>query len=94
MHRIRHWVSFPSDAIRYCVAEAGIGPSDLDVIAINQDAGVNLWKKVAQMIARRPDLVLVLDRIRNTRYRVEALVLADAPHDIRLYHSDDAWENP
>jgi carbamoyltransferase len=40
------------------------------VVAINQDAGANLWKKVAYMVMRRPDLSLVLDRIRNKRERI------------------------
>jgi carbamoyltransferase len=67
--RIKHWAGFPSEAIRYCLSEAGIRLGDLDVVAINQDAAANLWKKVAYMVMRRPDLSLVLDRIRNKRER-------------------------
>ena len=67
--RIKHWAGFPSEAIRCCLAEGGIRLADLDVIAINQDASANLWKKVAYMVMRRPDLSLVLDRIRNKRER-------------------------
>ena len=67
--RIKHWAGFPSEAIRYCLAEAGIRLADVDAVAINQDAGANLWKKVAYMVMRRPDLSLVLDRIRNKRER-------------------------
>ena len=48
----------------------GIRLADVDAVAINQDAGANLWKKVAYMVMRRPDLSLVLDRIRNKRERV------------------------
>src|SRR5450631_1586558 len=68
--RIKHWAGFPSESIRYCLAAAGIRLGDVDVVAINQDAGANLWKKVAYMVMRRPDLSLVLDRIRNKRERV------------------------
>ena len=68
--RIKHWAGFPSESIRYCLAEANIRLGDVDVVAINQDAGANLWKKVAYAIMRRPDLSLVLDRIRNKRERV------------------------
>lgn len=68
--RIKHWAGFPSEAIRYCLAEAGIGLGDLQVVAINQDAGANLWKKVAYLALRRPDLSLILDRIRNKRERI------------------------
>lgn len=68
--RIKHWAGFPSEAIRSCLEQAGIRLGDVEAIAINQDAGANLWKKVAYMATRRPDLSLVLDRIRNKRERV------------------------
>jgi carbamoyltransferase len=68
--RIKHWAGFPSEAIRYCLAEAGMHLGDVDVVAFNQDAGANLWRKVAYTVMRRPDLALVLDRIRNKRERV------------------------
>ncbi len=68
--RIKHWAGFPSESIRYCLAEAGIGLADVDVVAINQDARANLWRKIAQMVMRRPDLSLLLYRIRTRRKRV------------------------
>lgn len=67
--RVKHWAGFPTEAIRYCLAEAQIGIGDLDIVAINQDAGANLWKKIAYTATKRPDLSLVLDRIRNKRER-------------------------
>ena len=67
--RIKHWAGFPSEAIRYCLQAAGANLSSLDVVAINQDASANLWKKLAYTATRRPDLSLVLDRIRNKRER-------------------------
>jgi predicted NodU family carbamoyl transferase len=53
--RIKHWAGFPSEAIRYCLAEAGIRLGNMDVVAINQDAGANLWKKVAYTSVRALD---------------------------------------
>lgn len=67
--RIKHWAGFPSEAIGYCLAEAGVGLDVVDHVAINQDSGANLWRKVAFMVLRRPDLSLVLDRLRNKRER-------------------------
>lgn len=67
--RIKHWAGFPSEAMRYCLTEAGIGLSQVDHIAINQDGKANLGKKLAFMLAKRPDLGMVLDRIRNKRER-------------------------
>lgn len=67
--RIKHWAGFPSEAIRYCLAEAGIGLQDVDHVAINQDAKANLWKKIGFTLAKRPDLGMVLDRIKNKQER-------------------------
>ena len=65
--RIKHWAGFPSEAIRYCLAEGGIALGDVEHIALNQDAKANLGKKIAYTLLRRPDLSLVLDRLRNKR---------------------------
>lgn len=71
--RIKHWAGFPSEAIKYCLAEAGIGLADLTHKAINQDAKANLLKKMSFTLANRPDLGMVLDRIKNKSERSNAL---------------------
>ncbi len=68
--RIKHWAGFPSEAIRYCLREAGIGLDDLHHVAINQNTKANFGRKIAYTLFRRPDLGLVLDRIRNKRKRL------------------------
>lgn len=45
--RVKHWAGFPAEAIRYCLRVAGIRLADVSHVAINQEAGANLWKKVA-----------------------------------------------
>jgi len=67
--RIKHWAGFPSEAIRYCLAEAGVGLDAIEHVAINQDSRANFWRKVGFTLAKRPDLGLVLDRIRNRHKR-------------------------
>ena len=42
--RIKHWAGFPSESIRYCLAEAGIRLAEVDHVAINQDSKANLGK--------------------------------------------------
>ena len=37
--RIKHWAGFPSEAMAWCLADAGVGPADLDHIAINSLPG-------------------------------------------------------
>jgi len=68
--RVKHWAGFPADAVRCCLREAGVGLADVGHVAINQDSKANLWKKVGYLLSRRPDLSLVMDRIRNKRERV------------------------
>ena len=67
--RIKHWAGFPSEAVRYCLAEAGIKLSDVQHVAINQDAKANLWRKIGYTLAHRPNLRFVLRKIRNKRAR-------------------------
>ncbi len=67
--RIKHWAGFPSEAIRYCLAEAGISLSQVDHVAVNQDATANLGSRVKFMLGNRPDLGMVVERIRNKRAR-------------------------
>lgn len=68
--RIKHWAGLPTESIRYCLDEANITLEQIDAIAINQDVKANLWKKVAFMLTKRPDISLVLDRIKNKRQRL------------------------
>ena len=67
--RVKHWAGFPAEAIRYCLREGGVGLAEVAQVAVNQDARANLWRKLAFLVTRRPDLSLVLDRIRNRRER-------------------------
>src|SRR6187399_3174919 len=65
--RIKHWAGFPSEAIGYCLQEAGIGLEHVEHIAINTNPNANLLHKLSYTIANRPDWRLVLDRIKNKR---------------------------
>jgi carbamoyltransferase len=67
--RIKHWAGFPSQAIAYCLAEAGAALADVDHVAVNQDSHANQLKKVAYVLKEKPDLGLVLGRLRNRRAR-------------------------
>ena len=35
--RIKHWAGFPSEAIKWCLLEAGINLEDINHVALNQD---------------------------------------------------------
>lgn len=67
--RIKHWAGFPTESIRYCLKEAGVGLRQVDHIAINQDSRANLGKKIAFTLIKRPEMGMILDRIRNKKER-------------------------
>jgi carbamoyltransferase len=77
--RIKHWAGFPSEAISYCLAEAGLKLNDIDHIAVNQDNRANLARKIGFLITSPPEMGLVFERIRNRRKReTVSLLLAKA----------------
>lgn len=76
--RQKHWAGFPTLSIRYCLRAAGIGISAVDHVALNQDTHANLSKKISYAVMHRPDLSLVMDRIRNKTKRSGALQLLAA----------------
>jgi carbamoyltransferase len=67
--RTKHWAGFPSEAISYCLREAGIRLSDVEHIAVNQDSRANLWRKLWYVGSRRPDPGFLLVKLKNRRKR-------------------------
>lgn len=67
--RVKHWAGFPSEAIRYCLDEAKASLSDVSHMAVNSDPHASFLKKASYALLQRPDLRLVLDRVRNRTKR-------------------------
>lgn len=67
--RIKHWAGFPTEAISWCLVDAGITLSQVDHIAINSLPKANRWRKLLYAIKRRPSLFFLLDRWKNKRER-------------------------
>ena len=44
--RVKHWAGFPSEAIKFCLREAGISIEQVDHIAIGRDPYAKLFKKM------------------------------------------------
>jgi len=63
--RFKHWAGFPEQAIRYCLSEAGVTLSDIDLIAVNRDPSANVLRKVLFSVARRPGYAFIRDRLKN-----------------------------
>ena len=75
--RVKHWAGFPSNAIAYCLREAGVELSDVGHIAFNQDSRANLMRKIRYFLTVRPNLDLVVHKIRNRRARAALPVLLE-----------------
>lgn len=69
--RIKHWGGFPSEAIRYCLAEAGLSLGDVDHIAINSDNRANRWRKLRYVLTSGVSPTYVLNRLRNRGERAD-----------------------
>lgn len=67
--RVKHWAGFPSQAIAWCLADAGLTLADVDCVAVNGDPRANLFARLRYVALRRPDPRLVLDRLRNQTRR-------------------------
>src|SRR4051812_4410805 len=65
--RIKHWAGLPTEAIDYCLREAGVSLGDVEHIAVNRKPGVNNWRRLAFVLRHRPDPRLMLAKLRNIR---------------------------
>src|SRR5919202_755409 len=65
--RIKHWAGFPTQSIRTVLAMGGIRGTDVSHVAISRDPKANLLRKGLFALTKRPDLSLILDRLRNAQ---------------------------
>ncbi|HVT44387.1 MAG TPA: carbamoyltransferase C-terminal domain-containing protein [Thermoanaerobaculia bacterium] len=63
--RIKHWAGFPSEAIRYCLREAGVTIEQVDHIAVNRNPNANLVRKALFTLRNRPKLGAIRKRLEN-----------------------------
>lgn len=66
--RVKHWAGFPSQAVEFCLKEAGISLAQVDHIAIGRDPRAKLFKKLL-FLAKNPGggFRAVKDRMSNAR---------------------------
>ena len=65
--RIKHWAGFPTEAIKFCLEDAGISVSDLDYITISRDPKANFSKKIIHTLKNRVGLKSIFDRLMNSK---------------------------
>ncbi|MBI1767932.1 MAG: carbamoyltransferase [Bacteroidetes bacterium] len=66
--RIKHWAGFPSEAIKFCLTEAGVTLREVDHICIGRDLKAKFWKKVQFVLTNvHKKNTLLSDRIKNSK---------------------------
>ncbi len=65
--RIKHWAGFPSEAIKFCLGEAGIEITEVDYITISRDPSANLHKKIVHSVKNLVSVKALKDRLANSR---------------------------
>jgi carbamoyltransferase len=70
--RIKHWAGFPTEAIRWCLDDAGIGLSDISHVALNQDSRANMAARTRYLMTGQAGLGLILNRLKNRAARAGA----------------------
>lgn len=65
--RIKHWAGFPSEAIKFCLNEAGIDITQVDYITISRDPSANLHKKIVHAAKNLVSVKALKDRLANSK---------------------------
>lgn len=65
--RIKHWSGLPTEAMKWCLADAGLKLGDVDHIAINRNPKVNHLRRALYVLRRRPSLNLIFKRLANIK---------------------------
>lgn len=65
--RVKHWAGLPTEAIAFCLREAGVRTGEVDHVAINRNPHVNNFRRLLFVLTKRPDFGLIKNRLRNIR---------------------------
>jgi carbamoyltransferase len=87
-NRVKHCAGFPVEAVRWCLADAGLEPRHLDHVAVSRDPRANLWPKLRRAALTRPRYVKT--RLENARrvgdIRGELERALGSPVDAHIHH--------
>jgi len=64
-NRIKHVAGFPAEAARWCLAEAGISPEELDHLAVSRDPRANVGQKLLRTIRHGASARYLKARLQN-----------------------------
>jgi carbamoyltransferase len=65
--RIKHWAGFPSQAITFCLKEAGVTLDEVNYITIGRDPKAKIWNKAKYVLkGLTKKNTLIFDRLKNS----------------------------
>lgn len=67
IRRIKHWAGFPSEAIKFCLEDAGITIKDVDYITIGRNPSAHLGKKIVSSLKKLANFNFIKDRVSNIK---------------------------
>ncbi|KAA3649609.1 MAG: carbamoyltransferase [Bacteroidetes bacterium] len=65
--RVKHWAGFPTQAIAFCLKEAGISIQEVDYITISRDPSANIHKKIIHSVKNLVSVKALKDRLANSK---------------------------
>jgi len=65
--RIKHWAGFPSEAIKFCLKEAGISIEQVDHVTLSRDPKANFNQKIFHVLKNGIGLKTLIDRLSNRK---------------------------
>jgi carbamoyltransferase len=67
IRRIKHWAGLPTEAIQFCIKDAGISISDLDYITIGRYPYAHFFRKIFTSIKKLTKHSFIRDRLSNIK---------------------------
>ncbi len=67
IRRIKHWAGFPSEAIKFCLNDAGITIRDIDYITLGRNPSAHLGKKIVSSLKKLANFKFIKDRVANIK---------------------------
>ncbi|MDX1476997.1 MAG: carbamoyltransferase [Saprospiraceae bacterium] len=64
--RVKHWAGLPTEAIRFCLREAGIGLEDVDYICVSRNPLAKIARKAWYVLSSGVTLSNLKSRVSNT----------------------------
>ncbi len=65
IRRVKHWAGLPTESIKWCLSDAGVGIQDVDHIAISRNPSAHLHKKLLRALTKAPKIGFLANRLQN-----------------------------